>query len=92
MDLFCAKFLCLFVQQCFFFSSELILTIEIRPIDLIHLAHVLDPAAFQILLAILKMAMLVLIKISMILMISPHRMRVNCLIHGQELSVHPHKI
>lgn len=48
-------------------SSELILIIEIQRIDLIHLAHDLDLAAFQVLLVHLRMATLVLIKIPMIL-------------------------
>lgn len=67
--MFCAKLehFCLCIDASFF--SELIMTIEIRQIDLIHLAHELDPAAFQISLATLRMAMLVLIKISMILTI-----------------------
>lgn len=50
-----------------FLSSELILIIEIQRTDLIHLAHDLDPAAFQVLLVHLRMETLVLIKIPMIL-------------------------
>ena len=50
------------------------MTIEIHRMDLIHLAHDLDPAVFPIFRAILKMEMLKLIEMSMILMISQHRM------------------
>lgn len=68
------------------------MTIEIQRIDLIHLAQDLDPAAFQILLVHLRMAMLVLFKISMILMIPQHRMMAaHCPIHDLEHSAHRYK-
>lgn len=62
------------------------MTVEIHRIDLIHLAHDLDPAAFPIFRAILKTEMLKLIEMSMILMISPHRMMAHYPILGHEHS------
>lgn len=67
------------------------MTIEIQRIDLNHLAQDSDPAAFQILLVHLRMAMLVLITISLILMIPQHRMKAHCPIHDHEHSAHLYK-
>lgn len=64
--------------------SELILTIEIHRIDLIHLVQELDLAVLRIFRVILRMAMLNLIKISMILMILQHRMKAHYLIQDRE--------
>lgn len=72
-------------------SSELIMNIEIQRIDRILLAHEFDPAAYQILQAPLRMAMPVLIKISMILMISQHRTKAHSQTHDHEHSAHQFK-
>lgn len=82
-NMFCAK-LCFSVSCCVCFFSELTLTIEIKRIDLIHLAQDLDLAAYQISRVILRMAMHKIIKISLILMISQHRMMVHSPIQDHE--------
>lgn len=91
MQFFCAKIdLFLFVLPHAF--SELILKIEIQRINLIHLAHELDPAVYRILLVTLRMAMPISIKISMNLMVIQHRMRAHYLTRDRAHLAHPCKI
>lgn len=71
--------------------SELTMTIEIQRTDLIHLAHVLDPAVCPIFRAISRMAMLNLIQMPMILMILRHRMKAHYPTRDHEHSAHPPK-